>query len=444
MKAINSFFKNFSKKELDRIIKNVISQISLNSSLFLLQIIFPPLMIFIYGLNSFGIWIFLTAVPSTLSILNFNINSAAKTEMSILFNQNKERKVNEVFNNSLILTIFFIIFLLFSSILVLYFYNLNIEILKSLSLLELKIILSCIFFSFFLKIFNSIFVSSIIYKGELNIETYLDIFFNFFSKILILIFGLFEPNLLFAAYALIIASIIKAISYIYIFLKYNNKKLSLSFALVSRGKIMNLFKLSLPYYFESLSDLLKHSLQILLIGVFFNAPIVGMVSTAKTLFYFMPLRVWGIVSKVLFYEFTKLYSRKDFLLLKSFYKKFIKLALFYIIIFLIASLSIGQIIYEYWLKDAYDLNYVLLSLICLSVSFDIISGSTSFINKSINKYLSFTIFNITINLSIIITAFYVFSDLPNLNFLFTLNLFGSILILIYNIFVSNKLISKLK
>ena len=90
MKAINSFFKNFSKKELDRIIKNVISQISLNSSLFLLQIIFPPLMIFIYGLNSFGIWIFLTAVPSTLSILNFNIHSAAKTEMSILFNQNKE------------------------------------------------------------------------------------------------------------------------------------------------------------------------------------------------------------------------------------------------------------------------------------------------------------------------------------------------------------------
>ena len=228
MKAINSFFKNFSKKELDRIIKNVISQISLNSSLFLLQIIFPPLMIFIYGLNSFGIWIFLTAVPSTLSILNFNINSAAKTVMSILFNQNKERKVNEVFNNSLILTIFFIIFLLFSSILVLYFYNLNIEILKSLSLLELKIILSCIFFSFFLKIFNSIFVSSIIYKGELNIETYLDIFFNFFSKILILIFGLFEPNLLFAAYALIIASIIKAISYIYIFLKYNNDYLQIN------------------------------------------------------------------------------------------------------------------------------------------------------------------------------------------------------------------------
>ena len=439
MKIINSFFKNFSKKELNRIIKNFISQISFNSSLILIQFFFPPLMIFLYGLNNFGIWIFLTSVPSALSILDFNINSAAKTEMSILFNQNKEKKVNEIFHNFLILTIFLIIILLFSSILFLFFYNLNIEILKNFRLSELRIILGCIFFSFFLKIFNSIFVTGIIYKGKLYIETNLDIFFNILSKILILVFGVFEPNLLFAAYALTITSIIKFISYFYVFLKYNNKMLSFSFSLVSTDKIKSLFKLSMPYYFESLSSLLKHSIQILLIGLFFNAPVVGMVSTAKTLFYFMPLRIWGIFNKVVFYEFTKLYSKKNYILLKNFYKKFIKLALLFIIIFLILSLSIGQIIYDYWLRDAYELNYVLLSLICLSISFDILSRSINIVNKSINNFLSFTIYDMIINLTIIVLTFIIFNFTTNLHILFTFNLIGSIIITCLSTFIYNRL-----
>ena len=99
---IPKIFKfNFSKEQNKRIFKNFTSQISFNVSLTIWQILFPPLMIMIYGLENFGIWIFLTAIPSTFAILNFDLNAAAKTAMSIYFNQNNKNKVNEIFNKSL-------------------------------------------------------------------------------------------------------------------------------------------------------------------------------------------------------------------------------------------------------------------------------------------------------------------------------------------------------
>ena len=100
MKILKYFLLNSSKIQNTRVLKNLTSQVSLNVSSSIVQILFPPLMIIFYGLENFGIWIFLTAIPSALSIFNFNINFAAKTEMSLYFNQNKNNEVQKVFINS--------------------------------------------------------------------------------------------------------------------------------------------------------------------------------------------------------------------------------------------------------------------------------------------------------------------------------------------------------
>ena len=126
---IPKIFKfNFSKEQNKRISKNLTSQISLNISLTILQILFPPLMIMIYGLANFGTWIFLTAIPSTLAILNFNLNTAAKIEMSIYFNQNNKNKVNEIFNNSIVLTFILVAFLILITTLIINFYDFDLNI----------------------------------------------------------------------------------------------------------------------------------------------------------------------------------------------------------------------------------------------------------------------------------------------------------------------------
>ena len=211
---ILKFFKfNISKEQNKRIFKNFTSQISLNASLTIWQILFPPLMIMIYGLENFGIWIFLTAIPSSLAILNFNFNAAAKTEMSMYFNQNNKNKVNEIFNNSIVLTFIFIAFLILITTLVSNFYDFDLNILKDLNPNELKIILVCIFLSFYLNIINSIFKTGITYWGKLYVDTYIEIFFDFFTKLLIIVSGLIFNGLLFASFALLFTSIFKLIAF---------------------------------------------------------------------------------------------------------------------------------------------------------------------------------------------------------------------------------------
>ena len=145
----------FSKEQSKRIIKNFTSQVSFNVSLTILQILFPPLMIIVYGLENFGVWIFLTAIPSTLAILNFDLNAAAKTEMSIYFNQNNKNKVNEIFNNSIVLIFILVAFLILITTLIVNFYDFDLNILKDLKSNELKIILVCIFLSFYLNIIKN-------------------------------------------------------------------------------------------------------------------------------------------------------------------------------------------------------------------------------------------------------------------------------------------------
>ena len=135
-------------------------------------------MIMTYGLENFGIWIFLTAIPSVLAVFNFDLNAAAKTEMSIYYNKKNINKINEVFNNSILLTLIFIALLSIISFLIIRSYDFKLDILRSINVNELKIILICVFSTFFLNIFNSIFRTGITYWGRLDISTYLETFFD--------------------------------------------------------------------------------------------------------------------------------------------------------------------------------------------------------------------------------------------------------------------------
>ena len=442
MNILKFLLPNFSKAQNKRVFKNFTSLISNNISLTILQILFPPLMIMIYGLENFGIWIFLTAIPSILAILNFDLNAAAKTEMSIYFNQNNKKKVNEIFNNSIGLTFIFVVFLILIAALIINFYDFDLNILKDLNPKELNIILVCIFLSFYLNIINSIFKTGITFWGRLDIDIYLEIFFDFFTKILIIIFGLIFNELLFAFIAFLIANLLKITIFYFFFLNYNKYLTLFSFKLISKRQILKLFKLSTPYYFESVTNIIKHSFQIIILGIFFNAQIVGLVSTLKTLFYFLPIRCWGIVSKVVFYEFTKLYAEKKFSLLKKIYIKLLKLGLIFLTIFLFTSILLGEYVYTLWLNNFYNLDYYLLTLIILDVSFFISAGSIAFVNKAVNKFFQINLFQIIINLIIVVISYLFFYYQQSYYFLFLFNLVGSILILIYSVYFSRKFIKK--
>lgn len=441
MKALKNLFLTFSNNSKKRIKKNFISQISLNISLVVIQILFPPLMIIIYGLENFGIWVFLTAIPYAFSILDFNLNLAARTEMSIFYNKKKIKTVNQIFINSSVLTFFFILILALLSSILFNYINFDLDILNSLNKNEISFILYCITISFLINILNNIFKTAITYKGKLDLDVYIEIFSEFLSKLLILLLGLIFKDLLFAAIALLLATIFKIIIYYFYFLT-GKTELSFNLKHVSKNKMLKLLKLSTSYYFETVSGILKNSYQIIILGIFFTPQIVGLVSTLKTLFYFFPIRIWGIVAKAIFYEFTRLYSIKNFSLLKTTYSNYLKIGLIYIFFIIISSLIFGKLIYNLWLNNSYELNNLILYLLILDSCIFIFGGSVSFINKSINKFFKITFFQVVINILIIIIAYSLFNLNYSYIYLFICNLIGSMLILIYCVFSSKNLINE--
>jgi len=399
-------------------------------------------MIGVYGLENFGIWIFLTAIPTTLTILNFNINDAARVEMSINFNQNNENKTNEIFNNSVILTFIFVIFIILITALIINFYDFDLNILKDLNEKEIYIIMFCIFLSFYLDLFNSIFKTGITFWGRNDVATYIDTFFDLFTKLLIVVSGFLFNELFVAAVALLTAAIFKIITFYFFFINYNKYLTLFSFKLISKKEILKLFKLSIPFYLTNIAAVIKHSSQIIILGIFFNAQIVGSVSTLKTLFYFMPSRVWSIFFRTITYEYIKLYSEKKFILLKKMYFNYLKLGFLFLSIFFFISIITGEYIYNFWLNSSYNVDYIIFVLIIFDVIFFIATQSVISVSRSLNKFFEVSFLQIMIHLIIILISCLFFYFQQSYYLIFIFNVVGSILIMFYSIYFTKKFMKK--
>ena len=193
-----------------------------------------------------------------------------------------------------------------------------------------------------------------------------------------------------------------------------------------------------------LSYLIKNSFQIIILGIFFNAQIVGLVSTFRTLFYFVPIRVWGVINKVIFYELTKLYSNKKYNLLKKNYFDLIKVISMSGMLFILIAIFLGKFVYNLWINFSYNFDYFLLILIVFDVCIFALSHFMSIIARAINKFLDISLFTIFINLVILLVAYGLFINQQSYLFLFILNLIGSIIILIFNSLKSRKFLNNLK
>ena len=439
---VNFIFKNYSKDDKKRISKNFFSEINTNIVRSIIQFGFPPLMIFIYGLETFGIWVFLISLPSVLNIFNFNLNEAAKIEMSYYFNKKNYKKINIIFNNSIISTILIITFLSIASLLLINFYNFDLKILKSISL-DLKYIITFIFLAFFLDIFNSIFISSITFFGRIDINSYLEIFFDFLGKFLIIISGILFGDLLIASILFMINSIIKIIIYYFYFLNINQYLKFFDTKYISKNEILRLLKLSVPHYLETINFIIRNSSQIVLLGIFFNGQVVGMISALKTLFFFFPIRIWGILSKTLIFEFTKSVATQKVLLLKKTLKKILSIVTYMSLIFLILSYFFGDMVFDLWLNNSYEVNNILIILICIDVVLISIGSLYKLVGKSVNQFSLIIRIDLIVSILIILISSIFFIYYKNFYIIFVLNILGSTIYSIFSI-INYKIVIKVK
>jgi len=153
-----------------------------------IQIIYPPLMILTWGVENFGIIIYLIAIPSTLSFLIANFTTSARQEMAKAHLQNKLKEVNKIYSNTTFLVFISYLLFIFSSLVFLsYFSSDHLE--NYITTQDFNNIIALLILSFSLGFFNDIYSLKISYMGIYHISKYLDIIFDIATKVSMIIIG---------------------------------------------------------------------------------------------------------------------------------------------------------------------------------------------------------------------------------------------------------------
>ena len=292
-----------------RLKRNIFSSISSQSLKIFIQIFYPPLMIFFWGIENFGIWMFLISIPNIIQIFNFNLTDASVNQMAIYNAQKKHKKSNEIFQNTVLFVFLNIIIVSASLIIFFLLKKFSFSILENITPKEVKIILILLFASIYLKLFESIFSTCLQSIGKIYIGYNLEIAHDFFSKSFIIIAGIFYNSLVVAAFIFFLLSCLNFSIKFLFFIKYKNK-LKISFELISKKIVLKLIKLSIGHMSDIVANLIKHSGTIFIAGIFLNPYLVGLITTVKTIFYFMPVNLFGKINFALSYEISNLYGKK--------------------------------------------------------------------------------------------------------------------------------------
>ena len=121
-------FFNLTSEQRERLSKNVLSIVSLNFFQIISQILFPPLMILIWGVDKFGLILFLIALPAGLSFLNINYTPSARQEMALAKSRGNAKDLNTIFNSTILLVLLNVF--LYTAVIIIWskFFNFNLEI----------------------------------------------------------------------------------------------------------------------------------------------------------------------------------------------------------------------------------------------------------------------------------------------------------------------------
>ena len=427
-----SNFFILSKNQINRIKKNLLAKLTSESSQVVTQVLYPPLMILFWGLEQFGIWLFLISLTSMFSMLNFNFTDASLQEMSIYNNQKKYNKVNEIFQNTLGLIIINLLILSLIIFIYLFFFEISFLVIEGLNLNEVKIIFFLIILSVYIDIFNSLLNIGIWYQGKQYISVNILTIIEIISKLSIVLAGYFFENLIYASIILVIFSLTKTIVFYYYFNLFNNF-LKFSLTELSKKKSLRLFKLSICHFTDLLANTIRNSGLIVLIGFFFNANLVAFISTAKTLFYFFPLRFFNILDSISLFEYAKGFASRSISKFKNNHKKHILLVLIAGISFILTSILVGPYLYNIWLSGKFNITSIILILIIFDVFLIVLRNSFIIILRSTNNMFHIGLFEFILSLIMIMSCYYFLILGKNIETCLMIILIGSSISLFFSI-----------
>ena len=362
---INKFFQKteFIKKN-PRLKENIFYQIFNFAIKIVNQIFFPVLMIYFFGGNIFGIWIIIYTIVLTINSLNFNIVEVSKNIMIGLHEEKKNTELNLIYSNYIIAHSVNFIFFIITSIIIYFLLDFNSYLYQDLKLNSLKICFLFVIFGFFIENITLVYYPILTFKGLTKKWINQSTLFEFYSKVL-LIFSVVFNDFLYLGFFFLLANILRLILIIFLKNKENIHNIKFEIKLVKKNVLKELILKSLSYSLEKLNYILKQNGLILMIGYFFSPILVTMISTARTLFYYLPINFFDIITKPAVIEFGKLKSSasND---IRNLLKKFLFLILIFSIIYLLAANLFGKYIYDFWIdNDLINLTRITIFLISI-------------------------------------------------------------------------------
>jgi len=389
------------------------------------QIIFPPLMILVWGIEYFGIIIYLIAIPSTLSFLIFNFTSSARQEMAKFHLKKKVEVVNKIYSNTVFLAFISYLLFIFSSLVFVSFFKSE-QLENYISTQDFYNIIILLILSFSLGFFNDIHSLKISYMGVYHISKYVDIFFDILIKISIIIVGFIYKDIFYIFIFYFVINLLKTSCFYY----YNSKikKISFDIKQINLSDIKNNIYKAIPYYFIQLDEIFKTSFVTIIISSFFDFRIVALVSTIRTMFYFFPRRFFELIVELLQYDYVKLLMTKNFKKLTKLYKNQNLVILVLSLIFVIFSHFIGLKMFNIWTNNSFQIENKIFYFLILDCFFFLITNSIISFLKSINNFFSFSVVLIISQIILITTLYILYNNSYDYGAFFSLSLTVSFLV----------------
>ncbi len=183
-----------------RVFKNLKSYIYIFFSKIFSQILFIPLMFYFWGVEATGIWIFLTSTINSINVFNINVSEYSFQKVIL----SSKSKLNAIYSNSLIITIFNTFFLSILVFLIFYFFLKNLEILENYNRQSLTIIFICLTFVFILiNLIKFLYIHFYI-EGKLYFNNYNQEVVDLIYKVILPFSGFFFSDLKILGYLYLI------------------------------------------------------------------------------------------------------------------------------------------------------------------------------------------------------------------------------------------------
>ena len=427
MASVFQYFKNNKKFK-----KNSISYYGQFFVSTFTQIVFPALMILIWGADKFGIIIYLISIPAFLSILILNFSSGTRQEMIQVKIKKDYNLLKTYYSNFVFLALASYVIYIVVSLFVINFFDF-----KKLDLFlkneNIKLILYFIFSSQFIKFFETIYSNKISYYGKFYIIKYMDTGTDLILKTSMIIIGLISDLLSLLFFIYLVINLIKVC--LYIFLGRNVRELTFDYSKINYFDCIFLIKKNLQYIFISFDELIKNSLMPLLIGYFFEFRIVTLFTTLKTMFYFFPQKFFLILNEVLQFDYIKLYYDGKTKLLKKIFIRQNVITLLFLTLFLLFCHFFGNNIYNLWTN--YEFSEINIQSIIYLIIFEcfFISTGISLITvlKSFNKANIFSIISFFLYGIICLLSFLFFQMDYSIEIIFKLSLLSSFVVFLISI-----------